>query len=62
MVLDPSSTDDDLIKVLPWRTHADIVLSTPDAVREHIRSPTRSITASRKKKVEVWRGFLFLVL
>jgi hypothetical protein len=53
MVLDPSSTDEDLIEVLPWRTHTDIVLRTPDAVRAHTRSPTRRITAFGKKKVEV---------
>jgi hypothetical protein len=54
MVKHPDSTDADLIEVLPWRNHTDIVLRTPESVNGYKCSPVRRrTTASGKNKAEV---------
>lgn len=63
MVKHPDSTDNDLIEVLPWRNHTDIVLRTPEAVKGYKGSPIRRRTTTVSgKKTEVWNKRLIIGL
>jgi hypothetical protein len=53
MALSPASTFDDLIEVLPWKNHTDIVMMTPEAIGLSNRTTHRRETAFGKKKGEV---------